>query len=71
MQDVREFLYMNGYGSYVWPAFILTAVVLAGLLASTLITLRRRERRLAQLESATGRRRKRGGEASTGAEERS
>ncbi|MDX1710261.1 MAG: heme exporter protein CcmD [Rhodovibrionaceae bacterium] len=64
MQELREFLWMNGYAAYVWPAFILTAVVLAGLLASTLVTLRRRERRLAQVEASMGRRRRRAGEES-------
>jgi heme exporter protein D len=61
MQAVQDFLSMNGYAAYVWPAYILTGVVLAGLLAATLATLRRRERRLAQMEDALGRRRRRGG----------
>jgi heme exporter protein D len=43
---------MGGYAAYVWPAFAITAIVMIGLLIETLHTLQRRERELAELESA-------------------
>jgi len=43
---------MGGYAVYVWPAFAVAALVMAGLVAMTLRTLRRRERELAEIETA-------------------
>ncbi|MCC6718666.1 MAG: heme exporter protein CcmD [Acetobacteraceae bacterium] len=51
MGALSDMLGMGGYGAYVWPAFILAAVVLAGLLVSSVITLRRREREAQALEA--------------------
>ena len=50
MDRISAFLAMGGYAAYVWPAFAVAAIVMAGLAATTLITLRRRERELAVLE---------------------
>lgn len=50
---------MGRYDLYVWPAIGITAFVLVGLLVLTLRSLRARERRLAELEEALGRRSRR------------
>jgi heme exporter protein D len=52
MDRIATFFGMGGYAAYVWPAFAITAVVMIGLLIETLRTLHRRERELAELESA-------------------
>lgn len=31
MQNLSEFLSMNGHGAYIWPAYLIAAAVLAGL----------------------------------------
>jgi heme exporter protein D len=46
---VVEFLAMGGYGAYVWSAFGLTLVVLAGLFVQSVFLGRRREAELASL----------------------
>jgi heme exporter protein D len=57
MDRFAKFLAMGGYAAYVWPAFAIAAIVMVGLLVSTLHTLHRRERELAELESRPERRR--------------
>lgn len=49
-ESLRSFLEMGGYAAYVWPAYATAAVVLGGLLAHAMATLRRRERALAALQ---------------------
>jgi heme exporter protein D len=44
------FLAMGGYAAYVWPAYGLTVVVLAGLLLWSLGAYRRRRRELDRLQ---------------------
>jgi heme exporter protein D len=46
MQRVMDFLAMGGYAAFVWPAYGLTAVVMAGLLALSLRRYRRARRAL-------------------------
>ena len=55
MSGLGEFLHMGGYAAYVWPAYGAAAAVLAGLLAETVLRLRRARRRLAALEACGGR----------------
>ncbi len=43
---------MGGHGAFIWPSYLIAAVVLVGLLAQTLVTLRRRERTLAALRAS-------------------
>jgi len=43
---------MSPYGAFVWPAWGISAVVLAALSARTLIAARRWKRELARLEAA-------------------
>jgi len=49
---MAKFLEMGGYAVYVWPAFAVAALVMIGLLVTTLRTLRAREAVLRQLEAA-------------------
>ena len=51
MTTLSSFLDMGGYGAYVWPSYVLAAVVLVGLLASSVIRLRTNRRSLARLEA--------------------
>lgn len=59
MEKVQAFFHMGGYAAFVWPSLALTVVVMAGLLIATLRQLRRRQRRLAELEAAGAQRRRR------------
>ena len=52
-------LHLDGYGIYIWAAWGIAAVVLVALTASSLRTMRARERELAALEAETPRRHKR------------
>jgi heme exporter protein D len=46
-----EFFAMGGYGGYVWPAYIIAAVVMAGLLLASLRALHSRQAELDALEA--------------------
>jgi heme exporter protein D len=46
---VRDFLDMGGYARFVWPAYLITVMVMAGLLVHVLRGLRRNEAELARL----------------------
>lgn len=50
MDAVREFLYLGGYGVYVWPAFAVAALALGWMAVSTLRRLRENERMLERLQ---------------------
>ena len=41
---------MGGYAAYVWPAYLVAALVMGGQVAGTLRALRRREAALSALE---------------------
>ncbi len=47
MRQLQDFLAMDGYGAFVWPAFGITALVLGWLWVSSLRRLRGLERALA------------------------
>ncbi len=47
---------MGGYAAYVWPALGVALLVMAGQVATSLRSLRRREAALAELETRLGRR---------------
>ncbi|MHA6288007.1 heme exporter protein CcmD [Maricaulis sp. CAU 1757] len=47
---MSEFLAMGGYAAYVWPAWGISVLALAGLVAAALLERRAVERRLKQLE---------------------
>ena len=59
MQEIGTFLQMGGHGVFIWPAFALTVVIMAGLAVSTLRELRERQKTLRELEATTPRRRPR------------
>ena len=46
---VQQFFAMGGYAVYLWPAYAIAALVMAGLLAQTIRSLHARERELAAL----------------------
>jgi heme exporter protein D len=52
MDRLTDFLSMDGYGGYIWPAYLIAAVVLIGLLVASLRNARGQEARLAQLRKA-------------------
>jgi heme exporter protein D len=43
MQAIRDFIALNGYGAYLWPAFGVAALVLAWMAIDTLRRLRASE----------------------------
>lgn len=46
-----DYLAMGGYAAYVWPAYGLAALVIGGLLWTSLRGMRARERALASLKT--------------------
>jgi heme exporter protein D len=46
-----DFLHMGGYGVFVWPAFIVSAAVLAGLAIESVHAYRKQMSALAALEA--------------------
>jgi heme exporter protein D len=52
MDKIADFLGMGGYALFVWPAFGLVLVVLAGFVIISLRTLRSREATLRALQAA-------------------
>ena len=53
MGSAAEFFHMGGYAVYVWPAYGLAAVVLAGLLSASLRDLKTRQAALDSLTEHT------------------
>ncbi len=49
---MAAFLDMGGYAAFVWPAYLFSAVVLIGLLVTTLRDLRSRESALRSRQGA-------------------
>jgi heme exporter protein D len=52
MDRIADFLGMGGYAVFVWPAFGIVLVVLAGFVIISLRTLRSREATLRALQAA-------------------
>ena len=52
MDQFRAFFDMDGYAAFVWPAYGLTAGVMVGFVITSLRRLRRRQRRLAEMEAS-------------------
>ncbi len=50
MERVAAFFDMGGYAAFVWPPFVIAALVMAGLAISSRRRLRASERLLAELE---------------------
>ena len=51
MAEVEAFLGMEGYGSFIWAAYLLATLILVGLLAQSRRVLRKREALLLRLRS--------------------
>ncbi|MCU0894334.1 MAG: heme exporter protein CcmD [Rhodospirillales bacterium] len=49
--SLAAFMAMGGYAAYVWPAFVLTAVVMIVLLIASVRSLRAREKDLVRLRA--------------------
>jgi heme exporter protein D len=52
MDHLMAFLSMGGKGGYIWPAYLIAAVVLIALLVNSLRSARIQESRLAALRQA-------------------
>lgn len=50
MEGVSGLIAMGGYGAYVWPAYLATAVVMGGLVIESRRRIARNEALLAELE---------------------
>ncbi len=50
MQRLSDFLAMGGYAIFVWPAYGVTIVVMAGLVVQSLRRYRRNQRELEELQ---------------------
>jgi heme exporter protein D len=50
MAELSHYLAMGGYAAFVWPAFAVAGVIMAGLALQSLGNYRRRQRELARLE---------------------
>lgn len=50
VQRVMDFLGMGGYALFVWPAYGLTFIVMAGVLVQSLRRYRRAQRELEKLQ---------------------
>lgn len=47
---MAEYLFMSGYGIYIWPAYGISFLILAGLMAYNYRRMNRLERRAAEME---------------------
>ncbi len=52
MEGLSDFLSMGGYGRFIWPSFVLSAVVLGGLLMQSFRFLKSSEQELSALQGA-------------------
>lgn len=50
MEALQSYFAMNGYGSYIWPGYLLALVVMVGLLVISLRAAHAREAELAILQ---------------------
>lgn len=66
---MSSFIHMGGYAGYVWPAYGVAVVVMAGLLVASLLGSRARERELKVLQELRPHRTRRGGDAAKATEE--
>ena len=46
---MSNFFHMGGHGVYIWLAYMIATVIIAGILVETITTMRQRERQLAEL----------------------
>jgi len=65
---MAEFFSMGGYGAYVWPSYVMTAVVMAVLLFTSLRSLKATEAAFDRLKGEADANKKKHQEASNGDE---
>ena len=41
---MNDFFDMGGYGAFIWPAYLVTFIILGGIVLQSVVTMRRRER---------------------------
>ena len=41
---MNDFFDMGGHGAFIWPAYLVTFIILGGILAQSVVPMRRRER---------------------------
>jgi len=70
MDRMAEFLAMGHYGGYVWPSYILAAVILVGLAIQSRRWLRNEERAVRAMEADAPHRRAAAASGSAGRETR-
>tara|TARA_B100000902_G_C26696467_1_gene614999 strand:- start:393 stop:572 length:180 start_codon:yes stop_codon:yes gene_type:complete len=51
MAEVEAYLGMGGYGAFIWAAYLLATLILAGLLAQSRRALKKQEALLLRLKS--------------------
>jgi heme exporter protein D len=51
MESLTAFFDMGGYGVYIWPGYVLTIVVLVGMLVASIRFLSSNEARLEALQA--------------------
>ncbi len=59
MSALMDYLHMDGYGLYVWGAYGLAAIILLGLLFTSILGLRQKQAEAERLEASHPRRRAR------------
>ena len=52
MDQLTNYIAMGGYGGFIWPAYVVTATVLIGLLIASRRTLKARETELDAIRGA-------------------
>ena len=50
MEALDQFLAMGGYARFVWPAYAMAVIVLGGFAIDTVVTYRKRQRALDEVE---------------------
>jgi heme exporter protein D len=53
MEKLTEVLAMGGYAPYVWPSFIIAAAVMLGMVITSMRSLRKAQKTLAELQQST------------------
>jgi len=52
MEKLTEVLAMGGYATYVWPSFIIAAITMIAMVATSMRSLRKAQRTLAELQNS-------------------
>src|SRR3954471_20551083 len=52
MEKLTDVLAMGGYAAYVWPSFIIAALLMLGMVITSMRSLRKAQRTLSQLQES-------------------